>query len=350
MKKEKDGIKFKDTTLPEDRKKMGIGIDLGTTNLLVYVQGHGVIFNEPSVVAFDIETGEVIAGGLDAYKMIGKTHDKISVCKPLREGVISDMNAAKALLKYVFYRVNNIENIKDCLCLICCPSEVTQIEREAMKQLAFELGIKDVFIDEEIKAGAIGSGNDIYNSQAVMVCDIGGGTTDVGVLALGDVVLSQSIRIAGNYIDNEIIKYIHKNHNLVIGSNTAEKIKIELMTLYVDDIRTMRVCGRDLMKGLPSSIEVNSQEIRQVVLPVMDEVVSCIRNVLEITPPELSSDLVDAGIICDGGGALIPGLKEYLEEAIGLPIHICPQPLMAVVEGTKALLKSRGFYLINPVD
>ena len=334
----------------DKNKKLGIGIDLGTTNLLIYVQGHGIIFNEPSVVAFDVETGEVIAGGQDAYSTIGKTHSHIKVCRPLREGVISDMEAAKALLKYCFTRVNNIKNIQNALCLICCPSEVTQIEREAMKQLAVEMGINDVFIEEEIKAGAIGSGNDIYNSKAVMVCDIGGGTTDVGVLALGDVVLSQSIRIAGNYIDNEIIKYVHKNHNLVIGPMTAEKVKKELITLYADDDRTMRVCGRDLMKGVPSSTEVNSQEIRMVVLPVMAEIVSVIRNVLEITPPELSADLVDAGIICDGGGSQIPGLKEFLEEAVSLPVEICAQPLTAVVEGTKVLLKNRGYYLINPVD
>lgn len=339
-----------DQASDDKNKKLGIGIDLGTTNLLIYVQGHGIIFNEPSVVAFDVETGEVIAGGQDAYSMIGKTHSHIKVCRPLREGVISDMEAAKALLKYCFTRVNNIKNIQNALCLICCPSEVTQIEREAMKQLAVEMGINDLFIEEEIKAGAIGSGNDIYNSKAVMVCDIGGGTTDVGVLALGDVVLSQSIRIAGNYIDNEIIKYVHKNHNLVIGPMTAEKVKKELITLYADDDRTMRVCGRDLMKGVPSSTEVNSQEIRMVVLPVMAEIVSVIRNVLEITPPELSADLVDAGIICDGGGSQIPGLKEFLEEAVSLPVEICAQPLTAVVEGTKVLLKNRGYYLINPVD
>jgi rod shape-determining protein MreB len=334
----------------DKNKKIGIGIDLGTTNLLVYVQGHGIIFNEPSVVAFDIETGEVIAGGYDAYQMIGKTHSKIKVCRPLREGVISDMEAAKALLRYVFSRVSNLKNIQNALCLICCPSEVTQIEREAMKQLAFEMGIADVFIEEEIKAGAIGSGNDIYSATAIMVVDVGGGTTDVGVLSLGDVVLSQSIRIAGNYIDNEIIKYVHKNHNLVIGPMTAEKVKKELITLYADDDRTMRVCGRDLMKGIPSSTEINSQEIRMVVLPVMAEVVSVIRNVLEITPPELSADLVDNGIIIDGGGALIPGLKEFLEEAIQLPVEISANPLTAVVEGTKVLLKNRGYYLINPVD
>ena len=183
-----------------------------------------------------------------------------------------------------------------------------------------------------------------------MVVDIGGGTTDVGVLALGDVVLSQSIRIAGTYIDNEIIKYVHKNHNLVIGPMTAEKVKKELATLYADDDRTMRVCGRDLMKGIPASTEVNSQEIRMVILPVLAEIVSVIRNVLEITPPELSADLVDAGIICDGGGSQIPGLKEFLEEAVSLPVEVCANPLTAVVEGTKVLLKNRGYYLINPVD
>ncbi|HEY8364276.1 MAG TPA: rod shape-determining protein, partial [Haloplasmataceae bacterium] len=232
-------------------RKLGIGIDLGTTNLLVYIEGHGIIFNEPSVVAFDIQTGEVIAGGEDAFSMIGKTHNKIRVSRPLREGVISDMDAAKALLRYVFERVQNVRDFKNSKCLICCPSEVTQIEREAMRELAIQMGINDVFIEEEIKSGAIGAGLDIYTANAAMVIDIGGGTTDVGVLSLGDVVLSQTLRIAGNYIDQEIIKYVHKTHNLVIGQKTAEKAKIEIATLLDEEEKFTRVSGRDLVTGLP---------------------------------------------------------------------------------------------------
>ncbi|MDF2700554.1 MAG: mreB6 [Haloplasmataceae bacterium] len=332
-------------------KKFGIGIDLGTTNLLVYVQGSGVIFNEPSVVAFDIVTGNVIAGGHDAFAMIGKTHDKIRVSRPLRDGVISDMDAAKALLRYVFGRVQNVINFKQSKCLICCPSEVTQIEREAMRELAIQMGITDVFIEEEIKSGAIGAGVDIYNPTATMIVDIGGGTTDVGVLSLGDVVLSQSIRIAGNYIDQEIIKYVHKTHNLVIGQKTAEYAKFQVSTLLEEDEeRFCRVSGRDLVTGLPSSTKISSKEVRELLLPIFDEIVNVIYSVLEKTPPELSADIVDRGILVNGGGAVIPGVKEYIEEMVHLPVKISDEPLTNVVEGTKVLLKNRGNYLINPTD
>ncbi len=334
--------------MPE--KKIGIGIDLGTTNLLVYVTGHGIIFNEPSVVAFDIQTGEVIAGGEDAFSMVGKTHKKIRVSRPLREGVISDMDAAKAMLKYVFQRVQNIKNLKNAKCLICCPSEVTQIEREAMRELAVQMGINDVFIEEEIKSGAIGSGIDIYTANAAMVIDIGGGTTDVGVLSLGDVVLSQSIRVAGNYIDQEIVKYVHKTHNLVIGQKSAEKAKIEIATLLDDEERFVRVSGRDLVSGLPSATKISSKEIRKLLLPIFDEIVNVVYAVLERTPAELSADLVENGIVVNGGGALIPGVKEYIEEMVNLPVKISETPLTDVVEGTKILLKNRGNYLINPQD
>lgn len=332
-------------------KKIGIGIDLGTTNLLVYVQGHGVIFNEPSVVAFDIETGDVIAGGQDAFSMIGKTHNKIRVSRPLREGVISDMDAAKAMLKYVFQRVQTIRNFKESSCLICCPSEVTQIEREALKELAIKMGITDVFIEEEIKSGAIGAGIDIYSPQAAMIIDIGGGTTDVGVLSLGDVVLSKSIRVAGNYIDQEIIKYVHKQHNLVIGPITAERAKISIATLLDDgEEKEMTISGRDLVTGLPASCRITSSEIRQLLIPIFGEIRNVVFSVLEQTPPELSSDIVSNGIVIDGGGALIPGIKEYFEKVVNLPVRIAENPLSAVVEGTKTLLKNRGNYLNSPTD
>lgn len=332
-------------------KTIGVGIDLGTANLLVYIEGNGIIFNEPAVVAFDRETGQVIAGGNEAYSMIGKTHDKITVSRPLRDGVISDLDAAKALLRYVFERIQNFRNFSNVRCLICCPSELTQIEREAMRDLAIEMGIKDVFIEQEIKAGAIGSGIDIYSPNAVLMVDIGGGTTDVGVLSLGDVVLSQSVKIAGNYIDREIIKYVHKKYSLVIGEKTAERVKIQLGTLLEEEEpRYARVSGRDLVTGLPSSAELSSSEIREILLPIFDEIVGVVYSVLEQTPPEQSADIVDNGIIVDGGGALIPGVKEFFEEMVHLPVEVSQKALTAVVEGTKTLLKNRGSYLVNPQD
>ncbi|MDF2700556.1 MAG: mreB [Haloplasmataceae bacterium] len=336
--------------MPNEKKK-GIGIDLGTTNLLVYLEGSGIIFNEPSVVAFDRETKQVIAGGKTAFDMIGKVHDKIRVSRPLRDGVISDMEAAKALLRFVFERVQNGIDFKNAKCLICCPSEVTQIEREAMRDLAYQMGISDVFIEQEIKSGAIGAGLDIYSPKAAMIVDIGGGTTDVGVLSLGDVVLSHSIRVAGNYIDQEIVKYVHKAHNLVIGLSTAEKVKLEIATLLEEEEpRYSIISGRELVTGLPHAVKISSQEIRNILLPIFNDVVNVIYTVLEQTPPELSADIVDCGIIVDGGGSLIPGVREYLEEMVHLPVHISPNPLTAVVEGTKVLLKNRGNYLVNPTD
>jgi len=330
--------------------KIGMGIDLGTTNLLVYVKGNGIIFNQPSVVAFDIETGDVIAGGEDAFSMIGRTHSKIRVSRPLREGVISDMDAAKALLRYVFERVQNIRNFKNTKCLICCPSEVTQIEREAMRDLAIQMGIKDVFIEEEIKSGAIGAGVDIYTANAAMLIDIGGGTTDVGILSLGDVVLSQTLKIAGNYIDQEIVKYVHKTHNLIIGLKTAERAKIEIATLLDEEEKSTRVSGRDLVTGLPSATKISSKELRKLLLPIFDEITNVVYSVLEQTPPELSADLVDNGIIINGGGALIPGVVEYFQEMVQLPVRVANNPLTAIVEGTKSLLKNRGNYLVNPTE
>ncbi len=332
-------------------KKTGIGIDLGTTNLLVYVEGNGIIFNEPSVVAFDRDSGQIIAGGEEASAMIGKTHDKIIVSRPLRDGVISNLDAAKALLRYVFERVQTIKDFNNCKCLICCPSVVTQIERRAMKELAIQMGITDVFIEEEIKSGAIGCDIDIYRASAAMIIDIGGGTTDVGVLSLGDVVLSQSIRVAGNYIDHEIMKYVHKTHNLEIGQKSAERVKMEIATLLdKDEEKFSRVSGRDLVTGLPSSIKISSKEIRKLLLPIFDEMTNVVYSVLEQTPPELAADIYEAGIIVNGGGALIPGVAQYFHEKVHLPIHLADNPLTSVVEGTKVLLKNRGNYLDNPAD
>jgi rod shape-determining protein MreB len=260
------------------------------------------------------------------------------------------MEAAKALLKYVFERVQNFRDFKKSKCLICCPSEVTQIEREAMRDLATQMGITDVFIEEEIKAGAIGAGVDIYSPTAAMIIDIGGGTTDVGVLSLGDVVLSHSVRVAGNYIDQEIIKYVHKKHNLVIGQITAEKVKLEIATLLDEEERFCRISGRNLVNGLPSTTKISSKEVRELILPIFDEIINVVYSVLEQTPPELAADIVDKGIIVNGGGALIPGIKEYIEEMVHLPVKISESPLTNVVEGTKVLLKNRGNYLINPTD
>ena len=243
-------------------KFIKIGIDLGTANLLVYVDGEGIIFNEPSVIALDYATNDVIAIGHNAAKMIGRGHHGIKIVSPLNQGVISDMVAAKKLIEIAIRKAENASiNLRASTVLICCPSEVTQIERDAMIDLAHKLGVPDVFIEEEVKAGGIGAGLDIYSSNGSMVIDIGGGSTDIGVLSLGDIVVSDSIRVAGNFLDQEIINYLQYEHGLLIGKKTAQRIKEEIGTLKeeIDEEKVTFAKGRDIVSGLPKKIEVKEK-------------------------------------------------------------------------------------------
>jgi rod shape-determining protein MreB len=331
----------------------GLGIDLGTANLLVYVEQKGIIFNEPSVIAFDRESGKVVAAGRDAHEMLGKVHDKIQVIKPLRHGVISDMKAAKSLLTYVLHKVENMtdKQLSMTTSVICCPSEVTKIERDVMVDLARNMGSPDVFIEEEIKAGALGSGVDIFESKGLMIVDIGGGTTDVGVLSFGDIVLSRTIRMAGNFMDDQIAKYIKTSRGIEIGELTAEKCKIDLATLKQDNNSLdNRYAGRDIVKGIPRWVTVNAQEVREVLEPIFTEIVKLIAALLKDTPPELSADIYDRGIILTGGGSLIKGASEYISDRIHIPVRVVENPLTCVAEGTRFLLKNRGDYLVNPLQ
>jgi len=337
----------------KSKKNCKIGIDLGTANLLVYVDGEGIIFNEPSVIAMDYETGEVIAVGHSAEKMIGRNHDGIRVVSPLNQGVISDMDAAKNLLLIAIRKAEKTDiNLATATCLICCPSEVTQIERTAMIDLAHNLGIPDVFIEEEVKAGGIGVGIDIYGSTGSMVIDIGGGSADIGVLSLGDIVVSESIRIAGNYFDKEIIDYLQYTHGLLIGKSTAKRIKEEIGTLRenLEEELTTLAKGRDVVTGLPRKIEIKQSEIREVLKPPFESIANTVLKVLQNTPAELSSDIIERGIVLNGGGALIDGADEFFRNRIGLNVKIAPNPLTSIVEGTKVLLKNRGNYYVKPVD
>lgn len=334
-------------------KYIKIGIDLGTANLLVYVDGEGIIFNEPSVIAMDYATNEVIAIGHNAAKMIGRGHHGIKIVSPLNQGVISDMDAAKKLIEIAIRKAETSDiNLKASTVLICCPSEVTQIERDAMIDLAHKLGVPDVFIEEEVKAGGIGAGLDIYSSNGSMVIDIGGGSTDIGVLSLGDIVVSDSLRVAGNFFDQEIINYLQYEHGLLIGKKTAQRIKEEIGTLrenLPDELVTFAK-GRDIVSGLPRKIEVTQTEIRDVMLEPFNNVATAILKVLQNTPPELSSDIIVNGMLINGGCALIDGVDEFLEKKIGLDVHIAKNPLTAIVEGTKVLLQNRGNYYVKPVD
>ncbi len=334
-------------------EKIGLGVDLGTANLLVYVEKKGIIFNEPSVIAFDRESGKVVAAGTDAHKMLGKVHSKISVIKPLKNGVISDMRAAKALLSYVLRKVEKLtdKELSNTTSVICCPSEVTKIERDIMIELASNMGISDVFIEEEIKAAALGANIDIFKSKGVMIVDIGGGTTDVGVLSFGDIVLSRTIRMAGNFVDGEVAKLVKKNDKVEIGELTSERSKIELADLREEaPVVINRYAGRDIVRGIPKWVDISTMNIQSVLTPAYEEVVKLIAAVLKDTPPELSADIYQNGILLTGGGSLVKGVEDFISKRIKVPVKVVSNPLTCVAEGSKYLLKNRGDYLINPLQ
>lgn len=323
-----------------------VGVDLGTSNLLIYVEGRGTIYNEPSYIAVDKASNQVVSVGLEAAELVGKVHDKVEVIKPLKGGVISDVSMIREILLFTFDKLflNSAEQIDKLL--ICVPSEITETEKAAILLLGQELGIEDTRIDEEIKAAAIGSGVDIYTPSGHLVVDLGGGTTDFGVLSLGDVVLSKSIKVAGDHFDKMIMDYVKEEHKLEIGPQTAEKAKISLASLtgdYPTDENgkelEFAVMGRDLVSGLPHRVVLHAKEIRTLLLSAFESIKATLIATLEATPPELAGDLVDNGIIVTGGGANIRGIKEYLEEVTKVEVHVSSTPLTDVVDGTKRLLK-----------
>ncbi len=330
-----------------------IGIDLGTVNTLVYVSSRGIVYNEPTVVAFDSKTNKSFAIGHTAYDMLGKEHGKIKVVKPLEGGAIADLNATKVILKSILnkIKINNIDFKKSTL-LICCPSEMTTTERKALEKLGKELKINDVFVEQEIKAAAIGAGIDIFTAKGSMIIDIGGGSTDIGVLSLGDLVVWDSIRIAGNSIDKEIMKYVKNKYGMLIGERTAEKIKMNIGTLRDDynEDKAFKFAGRNIKTSLPDKKTIKQSEVRMVILKAIKAIASRALKILQDLEPELSSDIFERGIVINGGGALIDGIKEYFESITGLQVDIIKNPLTSIAEGTKYLLKNRGNYLVKPLD
>jgi rod shape-determining protein MreB len=263
------------------------------------------------------------------------------------------MEAAKKLIEFSLEKVENTNiDLGQSTLLICCPSEVTQLERDSLIGLAEKLGVMDVFIEQEVKAGAIGAGLDIYSSNGAMVIDIGGGSTDIGVLSLGDIVVSESIRTAGTYFDNEIMNYMQYVHGLLIGKKTAERIKEEIGSLRekIDEPRVTFASGRDVVTGLPKKILISETEIRDVLIPAVNTIANTILKVLQNTPAELSADIIVNGIVINGGGALIDGVDEFFHKRIGMDFYISKKPLTAIVDGTKLLLKNRGSYFVKPTD
>ncbi len=316
-----------------------IGIDLGTANVLIYVKGQGIVLNEPSIVAIDTESKSVIAVGTEANEMLGRTPGKVKAIKPMKDGVIADFEITEIMLNSFIKKIKAKKLFSRPRILICCPTNITPVEKNAIKEAAERTGARKVYIEEEPKVAAIGAGMDISKPTANMVIDIGGGTTDIAILSLNDIVSSTSVRIAGNVFDQDIIKYIKEKYKLLIGERTAEDIKIEFSNIFDPNKKEkLEVRGRNLITGLPDTIEITQDETKTALEESLKKIVKATTNVLEQTPPELSGDIVEKGIILTGGGALLRGLPELLEKELQVPILIAESPLTCVAEGTGTLL------------
>ena len=323
-----------------------IGIDLGTANVLIFVKGQGVVLNEPSVVAIDADTKRILAVGNDAKDMLGRTPGKINAIKPMKDGVIADFEITELMLNDFIKKINCKNILTKPRILICCPSNITQVEKNAIKEAAEKTGARKVFIEEEPKVAAIGAGIDISKPTGSMVIDIGGGTTDIAVLSLGGIVNSISIKTAGNAFDAQIMKYIKNKYKLLIGERTAEDIKLSIGTVYDNKKKEkMEIRGRDIVTGLPKTVTISSDEIKESLEENVNDIVHNVKLILEMTPPELSADIINKGIVLTGGGALLDGLDRVLEEKLKVPVYIASNPLTCVAEGTGILLEN-----INLID
>lgn len=320
-----------------------IGIDLGTANVLINVSGKGIVLNEPSVVAVNTDTNKVVAVGSEAYEMVGRTPGNIRVIRPLKNGVIADFDITEEMLSYFIEKLNVKGFMSKPNILICAPTGVTSIEQKAIIQAAEKSGGGKVYLDFEPKVAAVGAGLDIFKPQGNMVIDIGGGTTDVATISLGGIVSSTSIRQAGDKFNNAIINYIHSNFNLLIGERTAEDIKIQIGSASVEkakEIESMNIRGRDLVTGLPKSIDVEAVDIAKAIQDVVQDIIVAIKETLEQTSPEIAADVIDHGIVLTGGGALLKNLPEVISEATKVPVFIAQDPLDCVAIGTGESLKN----------
>ncbi len=316
-----------------------IGIDLGTANILIYVRGEGIVLCEPSVVAVDQETGKVLAIGEKAHEMLGRTPGTVIAVRPLKDGVIADFDKTEVMLDYFIKKIKGKTIFRRPRILICCPSNITQVEKNAIREVAERTGAKKVYVEEEPKVAAVGAGLDIAKPSGSMVIDIGGGTTDIAVLSLDGIVYSESIKIAGNVFDSDIIKYIKNKYKLLIGEVTAEQVKIKIGTVLNDaKQKTMKVRGRDLLSGLPKTITVSSEEVKDAIKDSVSLIIHTTKLVLEKIEPEISADIIDKGIVLTGGGALLEGLDKLIESEIKVPVKIANSPLTCVAEGTGIIL------------
>ena len=329
-----------------------IGIDLGTANTLVFVKDHGIVLREPSVVAVQAGTNKVLAVGDEAKRMLGRTPGNIVAIRPLKDGVIADFEVTEAMLRHFISKVHNRRRMVRPRVVIAVPSGITEVEKRAVKDSATHAGAREVYLIEEPMAAAIGVGLPVQDAAGNMVIDIGGGTTEVALISLSGIVFSRSVRVAGDELDEAIAQYMKRAYNLMIGERTAEEIKIKIGSAYkLEKEVSMEVKGRDLVAGLPKTITITSQEVREALMEPISTIVDSVRITLERCPPELSADLVDRGLVLAGGGALLRGLDRLLAEETGLPVHVAEDPLSAVAEGTgKALQELNLLRRVSSMD
>ena len=330
-----------------------IGIDLGTANTLVFMKGKGIVMREPSVVAVDIRSEEVLAVGTQAKEMIGRTPGSIVAVRPLKDGVIADFDVTATMLKHFIRKAIKSNSFSRPRVVVCIPSGVTEVERRAVEDAARQAGAKEVELIEEPMAAAIGAGLPVAEPTGSMVVDIGGGTAEVAIISLGDIVTSCSVRVAGDKFDEAIISYVKKKYNLLIGERTAEDIKIKIGSAYPTEEMenvTMDIKGRNLVDGLPKNVTIHADEVRDALADPLVTIVDAIKSTLEKTPPELSADVIDHGIMLTGGGALLRGLDLLVAQETGMPVHVAERPLDCVVDGTGKRLEivmPREYYKNN---
>lgn len=319
-----------------------VAIDLGTANTVIYIKGKGIVSNEPTVVAIQNDSEgskKILAIGQEAKEMLGRTPGNIAAIRPMKDGVIADYEVTEAMLRYFIQKIHNRKSFVRPRVVISIPSGITPVERRAVKESAESAGARAVYMLEEPMAAAIGAGLPITEPVGNMIVDIGGGTTEVAVISLSGIVYCQSVRVAGNKMDDAIVQYIRRKYSLLIGERTAELIKINIGTAYPEkEVRTMTIKGRDLIDGIPKTMEINSDEVRDALTEPINSIVSAVKDALEKTPPELASDIVDRGIMLAGGGALLRNLDILLREQTGLPIIIADDPLFCVVKGSGSVL------------
>jgi len=321
-----------------------IGIDLGTANTLVYVKDRGIVLREPSVVAIQNGTKRILAVGDEAKRMLGRTPGNIVAIRPMKAGVIADFEITEAMLRYFIKKIHNRRKMVRPRIIIAVPSDITEVEKRAVKDSARHAGAREVFLIEEPMAAAIGVGLPVQDPAGNMIVDIGGGTTEVALISLAGIVFSRTVRVGGDEMDECIVQYMKRVYNLMIGERTAEEIKMTMGSAYaVDEETSIEVKGRDLVAGLPKTLTITSEEIREALQEPVSSIVDAIRITLERCPPELSSDLVDRGMVLAGGGALLRGFDKLIAEQTGLPVHIADDPLSAVAEGTGVVLGELSF-------